>query len=222
MEALTGLPCLRFGLSEANDVYGVNFSSDWRSFDVICEGQPYASLSLSVVGRHNALNAIAACAAAYQAGIPGSVAETALSHFSGAGRRMEYKGSFHGADVYDDYAHHPSELHALLTAVRTMGYKRIICAFQPHTYTRTNALFHDFVEELKAADLPVLTDIYAARERNLIGISSKMIADELPGSVYCPTLQDVTAFLRETAQPGDLILTVGAGDIFKAGDALLK
>ena len=222
MEALSGLKLLTFGISEGNTVHGANYSDDWRDFDVICDGTRYAHLTLSVVGRHNAMNAIAACAAAYHAGLPGYVAEDALARFTGAGRRMEYKGSYHGADVYDDYAHHPGELHALLTAAKTLGYQRIICAFQPHTYTRTKALFDDFVQELRAADLPVLTDIYAAREQNLIGISSKMIADQLPGAVYCPTLQDVTAYLKETAQPGDLILTVGAGDIYKAGDALLK
>lgn len=222
MEALSGLKLLTFGISEGNTVHGANYSEDWRDFDVICDGTRYAHLTLSVVGRHNAMNAIAACAAAYHAGLPGYVAEDALARFTGAGRRMEYKGSYHGADVYDDYAHHPGELHALLTAAKTLGYQRIICAFQPHTYTRTKALFDDFVQELRAADLPVLTDIYAAREQNLIGISSKMIADQLPGAVYCPTLQDVTAYLKETAQPGDLILTVGAGDIYKAGDALLK
>ena len=222
MEALSGLKLLTFGISEGNTVHGANYSEDWRDFDVICDGTRYAHLTLSVVGRHNAMNAIAACAAAYHAGLPGYVAEDALARFTGAGRRMEYKGSYHGADVYDDYAHHPGELHALLTAAKTLGYQRIICAFQPHTYSRTKALFDDFVQELRAADLPVLTDIYAARERNLIGISSKMIADQLPGAVYCPTLQDVTAYLKETAQPGDLILTVGAGDIYKAGDALLK
>ena len=221
MEALKGLSCLTFGMSETDDVYGTNFSEDWRSFDVICEGTLYTHLNLRVVGRHNAMNAIAACAAAYHSGIPGSVAQAALSRFTGAGRRMEFKGSYHGADVYDDYAHHPAELHALLTAARSLGYQRIICAFQPHTYPRTKALFDDFVRELRAADVAVLTDIYAARESNYIGISSKMIADALPGSVYCPSLQDVTAYLQEAAQPGDLILTVGAGDIFKAGDALL-
>lgn len=222
MEALKGLDCMTFGLSEHNTVYGRGFSSDWRSFEIICEGSHYADLSLSIFGRHNALNAIAACAAAYQAGIPGDVVQRALATFSGAGRRMEYKGSYHGADVYDDYAHHPGELHALLTAAKQMGYSRVICAFQPHTYTRTNALFEEFIAQLKLADIPVLTDIYAARERNLIGISSKMLADRLDGSVYCPTLQDVTAYLKSIAQPGDLILTVGAGDIYKAGDDLLK
>lgn len=221
-EALAGKQYLRFGFSETNDIYGADFSPDWRTFDVFCEGSLYTRLQLSVVGRHNALNAIAACAAAYHAGIPGDVASAALSAFSGAGRRMEYKGSFHGADIYDDYAHHPGELRALLTAVRSLHYQRVICAFQPHTYTRTNAFLDEFVQVLKTADIPVLTEIYAARERNLIGISSKMISDQIPGSVFCPTLQDVTAYLREIAQPGDLILTVGAGDIFKAGDALLK
>ena len=222
VETLTGMQYLRFGLSHGNDVHGENYSEDWKSFDVFCDNQFYAHLQLSVVGRHNALNALAACAAAYHAGIPGEIVERALSVFSGAGRRMEFKGNYHGADVFDDYAHHPAELRALLAAAKTMGYQRIICAFQPHTYTRTNALLEDFILELQQADLPVLAEIYAARERNLIGISSKMITDRIPGSVFCPTLQDVTAFLREIAQPGDLILTVGAGDIYKAGDALFR
>lgn len=222
VDALRGLQYLSFGLAEHNDVYGKNFSADWSNFEVICNGKLYTKLQLSVVGRHNALNAIAACAAAYHAGIAGETVATALSSFTGAGRRMEFKGTFNGADIYDDYAHHPGELHALLTSAAHLNYKRVICAFQPHTYTRTNALFEDFVRELRLPHIAVLTDIYAARERNLIGISSKMLADRIPNSVYCPSLQDVTAYLRGAAQPGDLILTVGAGDIYKAGDALLK
>ncbi len=219
--ALAGMNYLTFGLDEKNEVHGENYSKDWRSFDVICRGRFYTHIQLSVYGRHNAMNALASCAAAYYAGIPGAVTAQALAHFTGAGRRMEFKGTYNGADIYDDYAHHPGELKALLTAARAMDYRRIICAFQPHTYTRTSALFQDFVRELKQADLAVLTDIYAARERNHIGISSQMIADQIPGSVYCPTLQDVTAYLRQIARPGDLILTVGAGDIYKAGDAVL-
>ena len=124
--------------------------------------------------------------------------------------------------MYDDYSHHPAELHALLRAVRLMGYRRVICAFQPHTYSRTKALFSDFVRELSAADLAVLTDIYAARESNTIGISSKDLADQIPGSVYCPGLPQLTDYLASIAQPGDIILTVGAGDIYKAGEKLLK
>ena len=104
---------------------------------------------------------------------------------------------------------------------RTLGYERVICAFQPHTYTRTKALFDDFVRELKAADLVVLTDIYAAREKNTIGISSKELADQIPGSLYCPSLGEAADCLRELAQTGDLIITVGAGDIYTVGEALV-
>ncbi len=221
-ETLEGLRYLSFGIDQSNDVYGTDFSEDFREFTVICGGEVYSKVQLTIYGKHNALNAIAACAAAWDAGISGEVAARALSAFTGAGRRMEFKGNYDGADIYDDYAHHPGELHALLTSAKSMGYDRIVCTFQPHTYSRTKALFDDFVRELKLADHVVLTDIYAARERNLIGISSRMLVEQIPGAVYCPTLQDVTAYLRTIAKPGDLILTVGAGDINKAGIALLK
>lgn len=155
-------------------------------------------------------------------GIDGAAVTAGLARFQGAGRRMEFKGNFHGADVYDDYAHHPGELRATLAAVRAMGYRRIVLAFQPHTYTRTAALFFDFVRELQQADLVVLTEIYAARERNTIGISSRDLAAQVPGSRFFETLPEVTAFLREQARPGDVIVTMGAGDIYKAGEALLK
>jgi UDP-N-acetylmuramate--alanine ligase len=135
---------------------------------------------------------------------------------------MQFKGSFNGADVFDDYAHHPDELAATIDAVRTLDYKRLIIAFQPHTYTRTKALFDDFVRELKKPDLVVLAEIYAARERNQYGISSVDLQKEIPGAVYCKTLPEVTEFLRQTVREGDVVLTVGAGDIFRAGEALLK
>lgn len=155
-------------------------------------------------------------------GVPGSAVEEGLASFTGAGRRFEKKGEFHGAMVYDDYAHHPDELHALLTMAKSLGYARVVCAFQPHTYTRTATLFQRFVQELKLADVAILAEIYAAREKNDLGISSKDLADQIPGAVYCPTLDEVTAKLRELAQPGDLLLTVGAGDIYLAGEALLQ
>ena len=222
VQALDGMSYVSFGFSETNDVCGKNFSTDYREFDVYCEKTRYCHLRLGVIGRHNAMNALAAAAVAWQAGISGADTEAALASFTGAGRRLEYKGSYHGADIYDDYAHHPGELHALLETVRMMGYKRILCAFQPHTYTRTKALFADFVHELRTVDVAVLTDIYAAREQNMSGISSLDLANEIPGSVYCPSLPDVTAYLSRTAQPGDIILTVGAGDIYRAGIALLQ
>lgn len=221
-DALEGISYISFGIESTNDVYGEHFSSDYRSFDVICGGKHYCHLELGVLGRHNAMNALAACAVAWRFDIPAEATEKALAEFRGAGRRLEFKGSYHGADVYDDYSHHPAELHALLSAVRLMGYKRVICAFQPHTYSRTKALFSDFVRELSTVDLAVLTDIYAARESNTVGVSSKDLADQIPGSVYCPGLPQLTDFLASIAQPGDIILTVGAGDVYKAGEKLLN
>jgi UDP-N-acetylmuramate--alanine ligase len=219
-ETLQGLDYISFGFDPKNRVYGANFSPDWSEEDVYCGGKLYAHLKLGVIGRHNAMNAVAACAVADAFGIPGETAAKALAAFHGAGRRLEYKGTYHGADVYDDYAHHPNELRATLAAVKLMNYKRVVCAFQPHTYSRTKALFSDFVSALKTVDIAVLTDIYAAREQNTIGISSRDLADEIPGSVYCPTLPEVTEYLESIAQPGDILLTVGAGDIYKAGDAM--
>ena len=220
MDALAGMEVVTFGLSESNRIHAANVSADWRSFDIVCDGQVYCHVDLGVVGKHNAVNALGAAAAAWMLGIGGDAVAEGLHTFHGAGRRMEFKGNFNGADVYDDYAHHPGELAATIDAVRTMPYKRVVLAFQPHTYTRTHALFADFVRELKKADVCVLAEIYAARERNTIGISSRDVAAQVPGSVYCETLPQVTDYLRSIAQPGDIILTVGAGDIYRAGEAL--
>ena len=222
VETLEGLDYLTFGLAETNAVHPRNISADWRHMDVMCDNAFYCHLDLKVIGKHNALNALAATAAAWKLGIPGEAVTEGLKTFGGADRRMQYKGSINGADVYDDYAHHPDELKATIEAVRTMNYERVVIAFQPHTYTRTHALFADFVRELSNADLLVLAEIYAARERNTIGISSRDLQAKIPGSVYCKTLPEVTDYLRSIAKPGDVILTVGAGDIFRAGEALLK
>jgi UDP-N-acetylmuramate--alanine ligase len=222
VQTLAGLSYVSFGLGEQNRVRAVNISSDWRCFDVVCDGETYCHVELAVYGRHNALNALATSAAAWMLGIPGEAVQRGLAEFRGAGRRMEFKGTINGADVYDDYAHHPGELAATMDSVRAMGYKRVIFAFQPHTYTRTHALFDDFVTQLQKPDVLVLAEIYAARERNTIGISSRDLADRIPGSIYCATLPEVTQRLKDMAQPGDVILTVGAGDIYRAGEALLK
>ncbi len=222
VHAMEGLRCVTFGLKEGNRVRGVDPSADWKQMDVVCDGVPYCHLELSVMGRHNAMNALAAAGAAWMLGIPGQVTADSLAGFRGAERRQEYKGSYNGARIYDDYAHHPSELAATIAAVRSTNPKRLVVAFQPHTYTRTKALFDDFVRELRKADLVVLAEIYAARERNTIGISSRDLQRQIPGSVYCETLPQVTEYLRGIAQPGDVIFTIGAGDIYRAGEALLK
>jgi len=222
VDTLSGLEYVSFGLKGSNKVHPENMSDDWRSFDVVCDGKRYCHVSLNVYGKHNAYNALAAAGVAWLMGITREAVEAGLSGFRGAGRRMEYKGSYNGADVYDDYAHHPGELAATMDAVKAMGYKRIIFAFQPHTYTRTKALFDDFVAQLKKPDVVVLAEIYAARERNTVGISSRDLLAQIPGGYYCATLPEVTLTLKMLAKPGDAILTVGAGDIYRAGEAMLK
>ena len=226
-EAVKGLshPVFTFGIADPDadcTAHNVAFHDGCPTFDVVIRGETYAHVELHIAGRHNILNSLAAASAAYVLGIPGSAVEEGLATFHGAGRRFERKGTFHGADVFDDYAHPPAELHALLTTAQSMGYERVICAFQPHTYTRTKALFDDFVRELQLPDVTILAEIYAAREKNDIGISSQDLAAKIPGAVYCSTLDQVADQLAKLARPGDLILTVGAGDIFRAGEKLLE
>ena len=224
MKTLQGLKLFTFAVRADADCKAENivYTNGLPAFDVVVHGTHYAHVELQVGGEHNILNALAAAATAYVLGLSAQAVEMGLATFTGAGRRFEYKGEYHGAKIYDDYAHHPGELHMLLNMAKGLGYQRIVCAFQPHTYSRTKALFPQFVEELKRADVVVLAEIYAARETNTIGISSQDLAREIPSAIYCATLPEVTETLRSLAQPGDLILTVGAGDIYTAGEALLQ
>ena len=222
VKAMEGIDYVSFGLGENNRIHAANMCPDWRHFDVVCDGEFYCHLDMGVLGKHNAMNALAAAAAAWMMGIPGEAVSHGLESFHGAGRRMEFKGKFNGADVYDDYAHHPDEVAATIAAVRdAMPGRRLVLAFQPHTYSRTNALFDDFVRELSKTDVLVLAEIYAARERNTIGISSADVAEKIPGAVFCETLPEVTAYLKANVREGDVVITMGAGDIFRAGEALL-
>ena len=221
VEAMKGINHVSFGLGEQNRVLAENISEDWRHFNVTVDGNFYCHVDMGVMGKHNALNTLGAAAASWMLGIPGEAVTRGVASFHGAGRRMERKGTFNGAQVYDDYAHHPDELRATLDTARSMG-GRLVVAFHPHTYSRTQALFEDFVRELSKADVLVLAEIYAARERNTSGISSLDLAARIPGAVYCETLPEVTEYLRTHIQPNDLVITIGAGDIFRAGEALLK
>lgn len=224
MDALKGLPVFTFGIDNEADLRAKNliWNHGMPEFDIVADGKLYTHLALKVGGLHSVYNALAAAASAYLLKIDGSAVKVGLESFTGAGRRFEYKGEFNSAKIYDDYSHHPTELHALLSMVKELGYERIVCAFQPHTYTRTKALFDDFVAELKEVDCLILAEIFAAREKNTIGISSQDLAREIPGAVFCPTLEDVTEQLRSIARPGDLILTVGAGNIVSVAETLSK
>ena len=179
-------------------------------------------MTLHVPGIHNVKNALAATAAAICLGIRPTAVKYGLAGFNGAGRRFEFKGKFNGADVYDDYAHHPGELKALLDTVESLNYQRTVLVFQPHTYTRTAALFDDFVEQLKRPDVLLLAEIFAAREKNTIGISSAALAQQVPNSFFFPSFPELENALRALARPGDIILTVGAGDVYKIGEHLVK
>ena len=174
------------------------------------------------MGKHNCLDALSAIAAAWALNMDPEAVTRGLASFTGAARRMEFKGTYHGADIYDDYAHHPGELKATLDAIPQRGYARTIVVFQPHTYSRTHALFDEFVEQLCRPDLTILADIYAAREQNTLGISSEDLAKKIPGSEYIPSFEEITKRLSEIARPGDLVLTIGAGDVYLVGEELAK
>ena len=225
MDALAPLnrELVTFGLSEKADVYAENIERKGAQteFDVVHKGELFTHVSLRVPGLHNVKNALAATAAAICLKIEPTAVTYGLAGFTGAGRRFEFKGKYNGADVYDDYAHHPGELKALIDAVEPLGYKRIIVVFQPHTYTRTNALFDDFVEQLLRPDISYLAEIYAAREKNTLGISSADLAKNIPDSRYFASFDEIEKSLKETAAPGDIILTVGAGDVYKLGERLV-
>ena len=224
MDAIKGIDrrVVTFGLTPDMDIYPVHFERGYSSFDVICGGEFYTHVDLRVMGKHNCLDALSAIAAAWVLGMDPEAVTRGLASFTGAARRMEFKGTYHGADIYDDYAHHPGELKATLDAIPQRGYARTIVVFQPHTYSRTHALFGEFVEQLRRPDLTILADIYAARETNTIGISSGDVAKEIPGAEYIPSFQEITKRLSEIARPGDLVLTIGAGDIYLVGEELAK
>ncbi|MCQ2452900.1 MAG: UDP-N-acetylmuramate--L-alanine ligase [Oscillospiraceae bacterium] len=225
MDTLAGIErnVITFGLGEACEVRAENISAHrfGTDFDVVIHGKLYASVSLAVPGEHNIRNALGACTAAWLLGVPAHAVSQALATFTGAGRRFEYKGALNGAKIYDDYAHHPGELQALLDMALALDYKRVILCFQPHTYSRTQAQFDNFVKELSRPTLTYLAEIYAAREQNTIGISSKDLADRIPGARFFPFFEELEEALRETAQAGDLILTVGAGNIYRVGEDLI-
>lgn len=226
MKAVHGVnrKTVTFGTSPQADVYPENISvkNGYYSFDVIVHGEKYAAVTLSVPGRHNMLNALACCAVSAFLGLDGTQVGTGLNAFTGSSRRFQKLGTLPcGALVVDDYAHHPSEMRATLAAAREMGFDRIICAFQPHTYTRTKALFDEFVSALRCCDLAVLAPIYAAREQNTIGIYASDLAAQVPGAKCFDSFEEIAAFLQKTARAGDLILTMGAGNIDTVGQMLL-
>lgn len=203
------------------DYSAVNIVFDMgrAEFDVVRGGAFAAHIKLSVPGAHNVYNALAAFAAACECGLDGERAAAGISRFTGAHRRMEYKGSFCGASVYDDYGHHPTEVRATLRTMREVGTGRLFCVFQSHTYSRTARLFEDFAAALATADRTVVADIYAARETDTMGVSGERLAAETVkcggNAVYGGNFEHIVEILKAELREGDTLVVMGAGDIYR-------
>ena len=218
-----------YGLCENDDFYAKNITYNDHAcgtYTLMHKTEDLGTVSLSVPGRHNVSNSLAAIALCLNLGLPLDVIKKGLLQFGGTKRRFEYKGTKNGITVIDDYAHHPTEVAATLTAARNYPHGRIICVFQPHTYSRTKAFLSDFARVLSMADIVVLADIYAAREKNTIGISSKDLFAELQKngqeSYYYPSFDEIEKFLSEKCINNDLLITMGAGDVYLIGEHLLQ
>lgn len=196
------------------------------AFDYAKNGVFVANVQLSVTGRHNVSNALSAIATGELLLLPLDVIQKGLVSFTGTDRRFEYKGRFQDVIVVDDYAHHPTEITATLTAAKHYPHEQLWCVFQPHTYTRTKAFFHEFAQALALADHLVLADIYAARETDTLGVSSALLAERVreinPNAIYLPDFQSIENYLKENCKPGDLLITMGAGDVINIGTDLLS
>ena len=229
-EITDGLPChiITYGLKPECDYAAENITFDEfakGSFDLIAYGKKIDHIQLNVAGIHNVSNALAAIASARELHIPMDIIKKGLMAFEGTDRRFEYKGQFNGVTVIDDYAHHPTEIEATLHAAKNYPHKKIWCVFQPHTYTRTKALLPEFAKALTLADHVVLADIYAARETDNLGISSRNLQEKIvelgTPCEYFPTFDEIENFLLENCTQGDLLITMGAGDVVNIGEQLL-
>ena len=216
-----------YGMSDSFDYYATDISYDELAHPsyILHSKKGESKISLSVPGIHNVYNSMAAVAFADTVGIDRQVSVDALKCFTGTDRRFEKKGEIGGVTIIDDYAHHPTEIKATLKAALNYPHKTLWCVFQPHTYTRTKAFLHDFAQALILADKVVLADIYAAREKNTIGIYSTDLQKEIQDlgrqCYYFPTFDEIENFLLENCSQGDLLITMGAGDIVKVGESLL-
>ena len=225
-----GLPCrvVTFGHGEDSDFRAENIVYDEfarPSFTLVEHGRETVKIQLGVPGEHNVYNALGAICAARALGISHEAIQAGLQSYTGTDRRFEKKGEMHGVTIIDDYAHHPQEIAATLAAAKNYPHKKLWCVFQPHTYTRTKAFLDEFAQALSAADEVVLAEIYAARETDTLGISSRDIAERIEkrgGKVhYFPTFDEIETFLLQNCAQGDLLITMGAGDIVKVGERLL-
>lgn len=220
---------ITFGLSDCNDYYAekITVNDQGRTAFRIMTGKGkdkkvFAEVELRIPGKHNVYNALAACAAAAECGASAQEIEKGLCDFAGAGRRFEILGKVNGVTIADDYGHHPTELEATLTAAKQMNFKNVWAVFQPFTFSRTAMLMDDFARVLKIADRVVLAEIMGSREVNTYNVYSKDLAAKIQGSIWFKTFEEIADYVVKNAQPGDLVITLGCGDIYKAAKMMLK
>lgn len=230
-EITEGCVCkiVTFGTAKDMDYAAFDIAYDAQgnvSFRLFERGEDCGRIQLSVPGEHNVENALSSIAAARTFGLSFAVIQKGLLSFKGTNRRFEYKGTKNGFTIVDDYAHHPTEIAATLHAAEHYPHKALWCVFQPHTYTRTKSLFNDFVETLATAEHVVVADIYAARETDTLGVSSRQLADALKekgcDAYYFSSFAEIESFLLQHVQPKDLLITMGAGNVVNIGEDLLK
>lgn len=222
---LGGKKTITFGYSEENDFYPENIETvrgAFYKFDVMHKGEKLGNVTLNVPGMHNILNSLAAVAAAMNAGAEFAACKEGLETFGGAGRRFEMLGEYKGITFADDYAHHPTELKVTLEAAMKMGYRSVWAVFQPFTFSRTYMLMDDFAEVLKIPDHCVMTEIMGSREINTFNVYTSQLAEKIPNSVWFNTFDEVSDYVLKNAQAGDLVLTLGCGDIYKAAKIMIK
>lgn len=225
LKGIGGKSMITFGFADSNDYYPANITAvrgAFYAFDVMHNGENLGHITLSVPGRHNILNALAAISASMHAGADFAACKAGLEVFGGAGRRFEKLGTYRGIDFFDDYAHHPAELRVTLEAAMKMGYKRVWAVFQPFTYSRTYMLMDDFAEVLQIPDRCVMTEIMGSRERNTYNVYTAQLAEKIPGAVWFNTFDEVADFVLKNAEAGDLVLTLGCGDIYKAAKIMIR
>ena len=230
-ELVAGQPqkIITYGFDSSFDYYAADIQFNDKAcamYTVMKQGSPLFTVSLSVPGRHNISNSLAVIALSCEMGLSKEAILAGLTNFSGANRRFQYKGVVNGITVIDDYAHHPTEINATLTAAANYPHERLVVAFQPHTYSRTKAFLPEFAKVLSQADVVVLADIYAAREKNTYGVSSEdllaLLKEKGCEAYYFPSFEEIEKFLLKNCVNGDLLITMGAGNIVEIGESILK
>lgn len=215
---------ITFGFNAGNDYSAENIAPSKRGyrFDVIKNGEKLVTLDMQVPGRHNVLNGLAAAAVADYMGVSPAGIKAAIEKFTGAGRRFEFLAEYPKFVLADDYAHHPTEIKATLEAAKALDYKRVIAVFQPFTFSRTALLLNEFIDALKIADKVILTPIMGSREINTYGVASEDIAKGLENCVIKSTFEEIADEIISQAQTGDLVITMGGGDIYKAAHIVIE